>query len=489
VQKRSVQASPASTSGKLSLDPEPARSLLELVSGALRPVLILGSPGSGKSFFLRWCALKACQEPGSSPPFFDMPGAIPVFISLAAVGLMPGRLSLEDYAAEVLLAEGLDAGHLLGESADQGRALFLLDGLDEVGEAGARRSAWASVAALARRFPRSRIIVTSRPGGIEEIEPADLESLGFEVLSITPLSDATIRALLVRWCDRYEPQREGTEASRRSGSRDGEELANQVLASAPVHELATSPLLATVVAIVHRAGVRLPNSRVELHEHALKILVERWNQVRLRSEESATPLRLADAIQLLGPVALEIINGNREGAIDEETLSGMLRRALAAGNVRGLSDAGAALEMFRSSLGLLVERAPGVYGFLHQTFIEFLAAHELLRTDQFLSLVKSPRDAYASKWHEVISLGAGILGVLQANDEELDSVVRALVSGAGKRRGKPSVEVPRLLGALLADDLALSKEMTQLIAHELSHHVALAEAAHDAPDAPARSAT
>lgn len=145
----------------------------------------------------------------------------------------------------------------------------------------------------------------------------------------------------------------------------------------------------------------------------------------------------------------------------------MLRRSLAAGNIRGLGEAGAAIEIFRNSLGLLVERAPGVYGFLHQTFVEFLAAHELLRTGSCSALLKSKRKAYASRWREVILLGVGILGVLQANDEALGAAVKALVVSSHKQRSKGPLEVVSLLGAVLADDPALSVAHAEMLLDEV----------------------
>lgn len=438
--------------------------LLERAEGSS---LILGGPGAGKSFFLRWCALQISAATAPESSAFAAVDALPVVISLAAVGLMPGLPGLEEYAVESLLAEGLAAGHLLTEAGRNGRALFLLDGLDEVGDVAARRRALAAVVTLSQRFPRARIFITSRPGGLEALEDAEVESLAAQVLTISPLSGPLMHAMLVSWCELYEWHRDGTAAGRRRGREQGEALARQVLASRPVRELASSPLLATVIAIVYRAGVRLPDRRVELYEHALKILVERWNAVRTRGGEVAVPLRLPDAVRLLGPVALEMIERDREGAIDEESLHGMLSRSLASGQVRGLTDAAATLELFRTSLGLLVERAPGVYGFLHQTFVEFLAAHELIRSGKLLALLKSPPRAYEPKWHEVVLLGAGILGILQANDETLGAAVHALIGSAQRRRGRPSSEVPRLLGELLADDPALSTEMAQRLIAEL----------------------
>lgn len=58
------------------------------------------------------------------------------------------------------------------------------------------------------------------------------------------------------------------------------------------------------------------------------------------------------------------------------------------GAIRGVGSAEEAIDMFRRSLGLLVERAPGVYGFLHETLLEFFAAQELVRTGRLEELCR-----------------------------------------------------------------------------------------------------
>lgn len=427
--------------------------LTDVVKGTVGPVVLVGGPGAGKSFFLRWWLLQASSTRPPEPGGIDR--GLPVLIPLAAVPLVPGPITLDEYATEALLAEGLLAGHLLAREAQEGRAAFLLDGLDEAGDVAGRAMALERAAELARTYPRARIIVTTRPSGRDDLE--DDQRLAATILTIAPLSDHAITALLTRWCALYERQREGTDAAAQRGQATGESLARDVLASPSVHALATTPLLATVIAIVHRAGLRLPDRRVELYDHVMRILVERWNQVRTRERASSVPLRLPDAIRLLGPVALEMIEQDREGAIDEPALRSMLARALQAGNVRGLGEAGEAVHLFRESLGLLVERAPGVYGFLHQTLVEFLAAHELVRTDRLAALARNPRLAFRPQWREVILLGAGILGVLQADDARLGEVVRALIVAAKGKPGRPSAAVPVLLAELLADDPALTR--------------------------------
>lgn len=434
------------------------KPLIEILGKGERVTLIIGGPGAGKSFFLRWLALQSSSALARGGTFLGVSRPFPVLISLAAMSLVSNRLMLLEHAAEALLADGLAAGHLLAKEAIGGHALFLLDGLDEVAVSFAPALP-SLVEDLLLRFPQSRVVLTSRPS--RTVIPLKRA----EIVTIAPLDDESIKALLVRWCELYEWQRAETAMARERGRGLGAALAKQVLGSWQLRDLATSPLLLTIVAIVHRAGVRLPDRRVELYEQVLKVLVERWNSLRSEVSQVTAPLKLVDAIRLLGPVAVEMIERDLEGAVDERSLETMLHRALEVGNVPSLSDPRAALELFRNNLGLLVERTPGVYGFLHKTFVEFLAAHELIRTNRFVALSKAPARAFTGKWQQVILLGAGILGVLQANDEELAKLVKGLVSAARQR--KTSFMIPSLLAELLADDPCLTQAMAEQLANEL----------------------
>lgn len=423
--------------------------LIARIESAPTPVVVVGAPGAGKSFFLRWCAMRGAQL----DHFLGREAALPIFVPLAALARDIVDDGLESTIHAIVFEAGLPHAHAVWSAARDGAAIFLLDGLDECGPASA-----AVVAAIQRAsatYPQSVWITTSRPAGLDGL------AFAAERLDIAPLGGAQLTALLTRWCELYEVQRVGPGSAAR-GRADGVQLAADVAANPSLLALAANPLLATIIAIVHRAGVRLPDHRVELYDHIVKILVERWNHLRTGTTRASPPIRMQDAIRLLGPVALEMVASGRDGAIDEDSLRELLGKQLATGTVRGVESADSALAMFRGALGLLVEHAPGSYGFLHKTLVEFLAAHELVRTRTLEALTASG-EAYGARWHEPILLGLGIIGSLQADDTRLAGVVQDLVGAA--RHATREVEV--MLGGLLADDPALTPALAQQLCDTL----------------------
>ncbi len=415
--------------------------------------ILLGHPGAGKTFFLRWLALHAAEV----DTLFGIARPLPVLVPLSAFARAPRPLRLDEHIVENLLRHGQPAAHVLENAAHAGRVLFLLDGLDEAGDELVRRLVAQAVRDLAERFPACPIVATSRLSGYTE---APIEG---QHLVLSPLDDGAIERFLVTWSELYARDLHGPGAVER-GRHVGENLARDVLANPAIAELARNPLMLTVLAIVHRAGVRLPDHRVELYSHATQILVERWNQVRSLAEVGGSvPIKAADAVRLLGPVALAVVRSGTRGAVSEEVLRAHLEHAIEAGHLRALTSADEALELFQRSLGLLVEQAPGMYAFLHLTLAEYSAAWELVRSDELEKMAANPREAFLPRWREVLLLASGVLGILRADDHRLEALVRQLIDAAGRRKGKPSPGVPSLLAGLLADDPGLSQHTIEAL--------------------------
>jgi hypothetical protein len=427
-------------------------------AGALAPTaILLGHPGSGKTFFLRWLSLHAAE----ANTLFGMEQPLPLLVPLSAFARAPRPITLDEHIVETLLQEGQPAAHVFDAAARAGRVLFLLDGLDEVGDEPVRRGVAEAMRGLAERFPRCPIVATSRLSGYTEAPLAGRH------LVLSPLDDDAIRRFLVTWSELYARELHGPAAAAR-GSREGESLARDVLDNPAITALARNPLMLTVLAIVHRAGVRLPDHRVELYSHASQILVERWNQVRsLASVGGAVPIKAADAARLLGPVALAVMRSEARGAVPENLLRHHLERAIESGHLRGLTSADEALELFQRSLGLLVEQTPGMYAFLHLTLAEYMAAWELVRTGGLEELAGDPREAFRPRWRETLLLAAAVLGILRAEDQRMEALVRRIVDGAGRRKGKPSPAVPSLLAGFLADDPDLSQGSAEALLDSL----------------------
>ena len=413
-----------------------------------KPLVILGHPGSGKTFFLRWLAVTSAE----SKSFCGMVRPLPLLASLSAYAQAPGPVSLLAHLTETLLEGGQWAAHGVARAVAERRALFLLDGLDEAGDESARRRMVEAVKVLVQEVPGCMVVVTSRIAGYAAV------ALPAHELILEPLGDSSIRNFLVRWCELYTRDRLGeTSEARSAGRKEGERLAQDVLDHPQVHALARNPLLLTILALVHRAGVRLPEHRVEFYEHTTRILVERWNRVRsLHLDSRVPPLKVADAVRLLGPVALEIIRSGTRGAITEARLRELLRRSLKSSHSRGLASEDEAIELFRNALGLLVEQGPGIYSFLHLTLAEYLAARELVRSDELEQLAGNEQDAFRPEAREVLLLAAGELGIIRADDERLDGLVDLLLENAARQERNPAVSVPSLLAGLLADDPGFS---------------------------------
>lgn len=433
----------------------PTGYLSDLLESYQQPALIIGPPGSGKSFFLRWCAMHGAED----KQFLGIDEPVPIYVPLAALGTLGEVEALVEFLQNQLLEEKLLAAHLLVPENES--VLMLLDGIDEAGdEAGRRRVADAITSAIAR-FPSWRFIASSRRSGLDGLE------LPLHELSIEPLDSDGITRLLERWCVLYETQRRGGIDGLSRGLADGRGLAAEVVASPALSDLASTPLLATIIAIVHRAGVQLPDHRVELYERMVQILVERWNQVRSEVARPVPPIRVSDTLRLLSPIALQMIESGSGGVVSETWLSEAIEDALKTYPVRALSSSSEAFRTFRQSLGLLVERAPHTYGFLHQSLLEYLAAHELVRTDKLEELCKNARSVFRPDWRETILLALGIIGHLRADDHRLRFVVSTLLQSARRRPGRPASTVPSLLAGIVVDDPALTSRLADELIEEL----------------------
>lgn len=421
-----------------------------------RPLVVLGHPGAGKSFFLRWCARRATED-----DLFGCDAPLPIFLPLAAYTGAPGQRALRDHLIDRLLPMAPAAAHALDHATASGRALYLLDGLDEVANDHERQRCVAQVDALREQGPGCPILLTSRQHGYATVRLPDAR-----VVQLEPLSPPEIRAFLKAWCGAYAVDARGPGA-RSVGEAEGEALADEIAQRPTLRRLVEVPLLLTILAIMQRTGVRLPQHRVELYAQIVHVLVERWNQVRSRTtRRGAVPLRAADAIRLLGPVALRMAETGERSAVTEDTLRALLRPAVERG-IRGVESVDAVVRMFVATIGLLVEQAPGRFGFLHLTLLEYFAALELVRTGRLRAWIRA--HAGDGEMHEIIRLAVSEVGVRRADDVLLSAVVEDLIDAVEGTPLSADGVGPSLLGwGVLEDDPNLGRDGTLRLLDVLS---------------------
>ena len=158
------------------------------------------------------------------------------------------------------------------------------------------------------------------------------------------------------------------------------QLLDAIQANERIRELAINPLMLTVIAMVHRDRVKLPDRRAELYGEAVDVLLGKWDEAKGR-QESADPGRPALRHRRQAPDAAKRgpaharAAGERAGPGRAAAPAwGALFRAC----VRDAREAEQAVDRFLQVIeeraGLLAARGEGVYSFSHLTFQEYLAA-------------------------------------------------------------------------------------------------------------------
>jgi formylglycine-generating enzyme required for sulfatase activity len=500
------------------LESPPRLSALDQLDRHDRLVL-LGDPGSGKSTFASFVALCMAgelldrkdanldlltsplpREDRSTRGDEDEPEPQP----WRHGPLLPVRVVLRDFAASGLPKKGTKAGarHLLDflraelersslgdfaadletELRDRG-GLLLLDGLDEVPEAEARRVQLRDVVRdFAGAFPKCRILVTSRVYAYQNQE----WNLGgdFREATLAPFSPGQIRNFVTAWYHEVARRRGlGPDDARGKAAL----LEQAVFANDRLLALAERPLLLTLMASLHTwRGGTLPEKRESLYAAAVDLLLARWESQRVVQGADGEPVVIQRSLGEWLKVSQDRLRSTLDelafrAHADQETAEGTadvaegdLLAALA--HVSSEAEANPALlvEYLRDRAGLLLPRGVGVYTFPHRTFQEYLAARHLTADDFPAKLVALVRQA-PDRWREAALLaGAKAAGGTPASLWQLAAELSPL-DPADEAAGPADHWGALLAGQLLAESgnldrvsMAQEKQRERLRSHLLS---------------------
>lgn len=389
-------------------------------------MVILGDPGSGKTTLLRYLALRYARDRAENTTFvrdhlrLNESGFLPLYLPLRNLGayLAPrpdtgteGHALMLAFLYEYLKNERIVVpDDFFDADLNAGRIVLLLDGMDEVGDENLRRRVTRLIDSFAGAYPQCRIVVTSRIVGYPGL--ARLEQ-DFATTTVQDFSLADVREFLTHWhrlvaIGQLGP---GTSAEHFAASQTNQ-LLNAITSNPRVRELAVNPLMLTVIALVHRDRVKLPDRRAELYAEAVDVLLGKWDEARgvdaVRVLDDR-PFDASDRRLLLQTIALNMQTaGKRE--IEADELTRQLRAYFT-----GLTTTPAAahhaterfLQVIRERTGLLVEAGQGVYRFSHLTFQEYLAALAALDLPTCETILAS--HVSDAGWREVILLAIGQL--------------------------------------------------------------------------------
>ncbi len=187
----------------------PSLSIGELLTTG-KSVLITGELGAGKSTALAYAAILAIQRTAD--------GFLPILVH--AADFRPDYLTGKDPLDALIQAsqQSVSAGivsrmpNLVRQAYRQGKAVLLLDGLDEF--PAEQLTPYATfVAALLRAYPGNRVIAAGPVVGYDGLAAA-----GLAPLAILPWTEYDIRSFLHKWSTAW--QKAGKEAPARKGMGD-----------------------------------------------------------------------------------------------------------------------------------------------------------------------------------------------------------------------------------------------------------------------------
>ncbi|MBC7820058.1 MAG: leucine-rich repeat domain-containing protein, partial [Planctomycetaceae bacterium] len=396
-------------------------------------MVLLGDPGSGKSTLVSWVAWQLAKHywNATSPWTEGLGRLVPLPFILRNLGIGRGvtwgsllQAFLDQPMAKLLGMTDLD------KILRDGRAIVMLDGLDEIGNPETRRTLREAVWEGMEKFPQCRWLLTSRIVGYDEVafherrvpvefsekDQIELELRGpprlrpgmdvgdagrahrwfsnpmegeemtrvviAEVHYVVPFDDARVN----QFSDNWFTLRVETEFNRQELLRA---FVEAVRAHDSTRKLGRIPNLLTMMALIFRVRARLPHGRALLYNEIAQAYLETIEFVRKLPGHPGT---LGEKKRWLARVGFEMQRrrGAKKGAsqtsevseqqTDEILASGNdVRRWIAAamaesGKGGSNDDAARFVEFLARRSGLLLPRGEDQFAFLHLSFQEYFAA-------------------------------------------------------------------------------------------------------------------
>jgi hypothetical protein len=286
-----------------------------------------------------------------------------------------------------------------------GRAVVIWDGFDEIPKA-LRSGLVTWMNEQTKRYPKSIFILTSRPKSYREQDP---ETFAFPTAYwVQEFDDGQRRDFIDRWYLCQEVFAHGGEenaAVKQTAKRAADDLYAQIDRREELKDMAKNPLLLTMMTTFHRRnnGADLPGRRVELYQEICRLQLKD----RPKARNLDTVLLNCDAQELLQSLALEMMQCQSR-LLKKDAVLANLQATLTAKSER--IDAADFLEQV-TSIGELLIRQEDEYEFAHLSFQEYLAAMEIVRTQQESLLYGHLHlsGEFADSWSRLMLLYVGLV--------------------------------------------------------------------------------
>lgn len=442
-------------------------SLAQILGAGYQKIAIVGDAGSGKSALMQWAGMtvaqgylsqKLSQEQKSFLKAIRfnrlfrrvLPLIVPLrkYYSHCRDNKLPVTAnSLHDficgYSQREYRKEYLPE-NLFRRLLRRG-CLVMFDGMDEVefADRPAVRAAVEGMVSDRNNSPRNIYLVTTRPSAAEVTS----QLVDFETANVMPINEDKRARMIELWCNAVYPTL--TEADNKAS-----DLLRRI-ENPLVNEMAVTPLMINIFALVYYHSRDLPSQRAELFELAIKALLtdpHKQGQAVADAElwgGRPTSQRFDD----MALIAYILHDEGKASIFADDLISREIfwRRF---GDEKDIElakqKASDFLELVARRGGLLRQDGK-TYDFYIRRFREFLAGHYVAQKmeERWDEVLKSHVHAAGDQWVEPLLLAFGFLAY--SNDNKAKKLMQALVHAAGESERRDHAYA--IAGIALADIL------------------------------------
>ena len=412
-------------------------------------LIILGNPGTGKTFFLKYLSLELAKKIINN---IEMNNRLPILVPIFAFADKKAKnhtISLIDFIIEYYIDQfkqvgnvNFDFNSMIQLPMKKGSLIFFLDGLDEIQLPEDRKKVFVNLIEFINDNNRlgNKIVITSRFVIYNEITKYFGEIKNLSKCSITNFDEEQIEEFVHKWSNMIAK----TEGS--SENFNVRRFLKNINSNEKLKEVSSNPLLLTIMASMNYQGINFPGNRVELYKKFIEVFLNDWNYVRSLYKPIDPDPDISKAANVIAKLSLWMKETNSDTMLfKKEDILSKLTEIFNINKLTGPAwDPQKIFNFFHFHTAILLEHQPGMYSFIYNIFQEYFAAKEIAELDNENIVSKLIKHCDDKTWSELICLCLTYIGITQKRVEDSNEIIINLIE-------KSNYKLINYMGKVLLD--------------------------------------